>query len=188
MQHSARISTNRVIAVGFIILGAWSFLALIAIIIMAGTIDSLRHDQQTIVTPMAYNAPFGISLNSASPELLRMWAVTFTGLRLNVAPETVDAQHEFFLSFIKPATAPDFKVKLAEEARRIKLSKVTSTFYLTGVKVYPNSQMVDVRGVLHTWIGNSKPLKENKRYVLEMEYDGGVAWLTRFVEPDNDKQ
>ncbi|MBK5145551.1 type IV conjugative transfer system protein TraE [Budviciaceae bacterium BWR-B9] len=188
MLHSARISTDRVITFGFIILGVWAFLALVAIIIMAKTIDSLRNDQQIVVTPMAYNAPFAISMNTASPELKLMWAMTFAGLRLNVSPGNVDAQHEFLLRYIKPGSQPELSVTLAEEARRIKQSGVTSVFHQTGYFIYPNNPRIEVTGILYTWIGNSKPEKETKRYILELEYANGVTYLTRFVEPENEKQ
>ena len=188
MQQSARISTNRVIAIGYLFFVIALFMSMGTNVLQALNNGRLQNEKQTIITPMAYNAPFAISMNTASPELRLMWAVTFAGLRLNVSPENVDAQHEFLLRYIKPGSQAELTVTLAEEARRIKQTGVTSVFHQTGIHVYPNNTQVEITGILYTWIGNSKPEKEIKRYVLNMEYANGVAYLMGFVEPNNEKK
>lgn len=186
MRHSARISTNRVIAISFLFLFIALFLSLGTNVLQSFNNGRLQNEKQIIVTPMAYNAPFAISMNAASAELRLMWAMSFVGLRLNVSPGNVDAQHEFLLRYIRPGSQADLTVTLAEEARRIKQSGVTSVFHQTGYLVYPNNPRIEVTGILYTWIGNSKPEKESKRYILELEYANGVTYLTRFMEPDNE--
>lgn len=188
MRHSARVSTNKIIAISFILLGTLVFLCLVIIIYMAHNNSKLQDSKQVIVTPMTYDAPFTVSGNEASPQNRLMWALSFISLRLNVSPASVDAQHQLILFYIKPGAQKELEVTLAEEARRIKQSNITSVFYQTDYKVYPNSSLVEVTGTLHTWIGNSKPEKELKRYILEMEYNNGVNNLKRFMEPENEKK
>ncbi len=88
-------------------------------------------------------------------------ALSLIALRLNVTLETVDASHEL-LSYVKPAAQNELKIRLAEDAKRIKDNNVNSSFYMTSVKVYPAAR-VDVRP---NPIGDSKPYPELKQYVL----------------------
>lgn len=188
MEYSAQNSTNKVIAVGFLLMLLLLALSLTGTIVLALQNRSLAHDQRTVVTPMGYNAPFAVTQNTASVGYFEMMAASFLSLRLNVSPETVDAQHQFLLSFFKPGAQPAIKIKLAEEAGRIKGNEVNSAFYQSGIKVYPQEHIVDVRGMLKTWIGNGKPFSELKHYVLEMDYQDGMVRIAQFKEVDDAAQ
>ncbi|HAW6103870.1 TPA: type-F conjugative transfer system pilin acetylase TraX, partial [Escherichia coli] len=76
------------------------------------------------VTPMAFNAPFAVSQNSADASYLQQMALSFIALRLNVSSETVDASHQALLQYIRPGAQNQMKVILAEEAKRIKNDNV----------------------------------------------------------------
>ncbi|MEN5733055.1 TraE/TraK family type IV conjugative transfer system protein, partial [Klebsiella pneumoniae] len=43
--------------------------------------------------------------------------LSFVALRLNVTPETVDAQHQQLLRYVLPASQNSLKVQLAEDAK-----------------------------------------------------------------------
>ncbi|WP_276520069.1 TraE/TraK family type IV conjugative transfer system protein, partial [Citrobacter freundii] len=102
----------------------------------------------------------------ADTEYFRMMTLSFLALRLNVAPETVDSNHAFLMTFVEPDVRADFVKVLDEEAAQIKANDVNSTFYTTEINVYPVDGRIDVRGVLKMWIGNSKPSTEIKTYRL----------------------
>lgn len=123
-----------------------------------------------------------VSQNQADASYLQQMALSLIALRLNVTPETVDASHEQLLAYVKPAAQNELKIRLAEDAKRIKDNNVNSSFYMTSVKVYPASSRVDVRGQLKTWIGDSKPYPELKQYVLKFEREDGISWLSHFGE------
>lgn len=188
MQHSAKLSTNRIIAYGFIIVGVLLALSIISNIIQGVNNYRLQNEQRTVITPMGFYAPFAVSKNSADASYLQQVALSFVDTRLNVSPETVDGKHELLLKFVRPGAQPDMKVKLAQEAIRIKDNEVNSVFYQEKMKVYPKGGRVDLWGTLKTWIGDSnKPINEIKHYVLVLDYSDGFTWLDKFGETKDDK-
>ena len=80
------------------------------------------------------------------------------------------------------------KVILAEEAKRIKNDNVNSAFFQTSVRVWPQYGRVEIRGVLKTWIGDSKPFTDIKHYILILRRENGVTWLDNFGETDDEKK
>ena len=188
MSVKAQISGNKV--VGYIIVGLLFFLALslTSNIYLEVTNRALVNKREKIVVPMAFDAPFVVSESEASAPYLQMMALSFLSLRLNVSPETVDMNHGFLLSYVRAESHGDFAPVLDAEAKRIKDNAVTSAFYQTAIKVYPSASIVDIRGVLKTWIGNSKPLEEIKHYRLQLSYRAGVTSIEKFVEVDPARQ
>ncbi|HIH4799855.1 TPA: type IV conjugative transfer system protein TraE, partial [Escherichia coli] len=148
----------------------------------------LQNEQRTAVTPMAFNAPFAVSQNSADASYLQQMALSFIALRLNVSSETVDASHQALLQYIRPGAQNQMKVILAEEAKRIKNDNVNSAFFQTSVRVWPQYGRVEIRGVLKTWIGDSKPFTDIKHYILILKRENGMTWLDNFGETDDEKK
>ena len=188
MELTARDSTNKVVAI--VVLG---LLVLLTLSIVANSILALQNrylssTRETIVTPMAYDAPFVISEANSSPAYMQMMALSFMALRLNISPETVNTQHQFLLGYVKPGAQPDFKVTLAQEAQRIKQNEVNSAFYQTQFQVFPADNRIDIRGVLKTWIGNGQPKTDLKHYSLVLTYKNGVTSIVKFLEVNDDKQ
>lgn len=187
MKYKAKASQTKVIAAGFLILGVFLLLSLMAVIMLINDNRSLKHDQKVVVTPMGYNAPFAVSDNTASTSYLQMYALAALAMRLNVSPGTINEQHQLLLSLFKPGTHPEMKVKLAGEAKQIIQNDVDSNFISTFIRVYPASSQIDIRGQLSTWIGSGKANKELKHYAMKYEHVDGHTWLTRFTEVDDEK-
>lgn len=187
MSVKAQVSGNKV--VGHIIVGMLIFLALslISNIYLVVTNRALVNKREKIVVPMAFDAPFVVSESEASTTYLQMMALSFLSLRLNISPETVDMNHGFLLTYVRAESREKFSPVLNAEAKRIKKNAVTSAFYQTAINVYPSASIVDIRGVLKTWIGNSKPLEEIKHYRLQLSYRAGVTSIEKFVEVDDAK-
>ncbi|HGV9240586.1 TPA: type IV conjugative transfer system protein TraE [Klebsiella aerogenes] len=182
MEHGARLSTTRVIGLGFICLGTVTVLSLATNVIQGINNYRLQNEQKVAVTPMLYNAPFAVSQNQSDASYLEQMGLSFVSLRLNVTPETVDAQHEQLLKYVYPASQNNLKIQLAEDAKRIKDNNVNSSFYWTFVRAYPAENRVEIRGELKTWIGDSRPYSEIKHYVIQFNRLDGISWLTRFGE------
>lgn len=188
MELTARDSTNKVVAIVMAVLVLLLILSLLSTIFLVFQNRYLSTHREKIVTPMAYNAPFIISEANSSASHLQMMALSFMALRLNVSPETVDAQHDFLLGYVKPGAQPDFKIILAQESQRIKTNEVNSAFYQTQLQVFPDQSRVDIRGVLKTWIGNGKPQSDFKQYSILLAYENGITSIVKFWEVNNDKQ
>ncbi|MDN7390920.1 type-F conjugative transfer system secretin TraK [Escherichia coli] len=187
MEHGARLSTSRVMAIAFIFMSVLIVLSLSVNVIQGVNNYRLQNEQRTAVTPMAFNAPFAVSQNSADASYLQQMALSFIALRLNVSSETVDASHQALLQYIRPGAQNQMKVILAEEAKRIKNDNVNSAFFQTSVRVWPQYGRVEIRGVLKTWIGDSKPFTDIKHYILILKRENGVTWLDNFGETDDEK-
>ena len=188
MDHGARLSTTRVIGVGFLCLSFVTILSLVINVIQGINNYRLQNEQKVVVTPMLYHAPFAVSQNQSDASFLEQMALSFISLRLNVTPETVDAQHDQLLKFVYPASQNDLKILLAEDAKRIKENNVNSCFYWTFARAYPIENRVEVRGELKTWIGNSRPYSDFKHYVLQFNRFDGISWLTRFGEVTDEQR
>ena len=79
------------------------------------------------------------------------------------------------LQYIRPGAQNQMEVILAEEAKRIKNDNVNSAFFQTSVRVWPQYGRVEIRGVLKTWIGDSKPFTDIKHYILILKRENGVT-------------
>lgn len=182
MSLKAKVSGGRV--VGYLIVSLFGLLALSVTgnIYLGVTNRALVNQREKIVVPMAFNAPFVVSENQASAPFLQMMTLSFLSLRLNVSPETVDQQHAFLLSFVRAGARERFAPVLSQEAKRIKDNDVTSAFYQDAIQVYPTAGVVDIRGVLKTWIGHSQPLSEIRHYRLQLDYRAGVTTIEKFIE------
>ncbi|WP_249533338.1 type IV conjugative transfer system protein TraE [Escherichia coli] len=177
MEHGARLSTSRVMAIAFIFMSVLIVLSLSVNIIQGVNNYRLQNEQRTAVTPMAFNSPFAVSQNSADASYLQQMALSFIALRLNVSSETVDASHQALLQYIRPGAQNQMKVILAEEAKRIKNDNVNSAFFQTSVRVWPQYGRVEIRGVLKTWIGDSKPFTDICSASLPASYWQVRAWM-----------
>ncbi|EOO3640620.1 type IV conjugative transfer system protein TraE, partial [Escherichia coli] len=155
MEHGARLSTSRVLAIAFIFMSLLIVLSLTVNVIQGVNNYRLQNEQRTAVTPMGFNMPFAVSQNSADASFLQQMALAFIALRLNVSPEIVDASHQALLQYIRPGAQNKMKVILAEEAKLIKKDNVNSAFFQTSVRVWPQYGRVEIRGIRKTWIGNS---------------------------------
>lgn len=188
MKHSARLNSNRIIALSFVLLGVLLFLSIVSNVILSVTNYKLQGDRQVVAVPMLFKAPFAISENSMDAGYLEQMALSFVSLRLNVSPETVDASHQFLLTMVKPAAQKELKLTMAKEANQIKKNDVNAAFFKTGVRVYPAEGRVDIRGELKTWFGYSKPDSVLKHYALYIDRTDGVTWLAKFVEVSDENK
>lgn len=71
MEHGARLSTQRVIAIGFIAMGVVILGSITTNVIQAVNNYRLQNEQKSIVTPMLFNAPFAVSQNQADASYLQ---------------------------------------------------------------------------------------------------------------------
>ncbi|WP_301950992.1 TraE/TraK family type IV conjugative transfer system protein, partial [Klebsiella pneumoniae] len=62
----------------------------------------LQTEQKVAVTPMLFRAPFSGSQNQGDASFIEQLGLSFVALRLNVTPETVDAQHQQLLRYVLP--------------------------------------------------------------------------------------
>lgn len=188
MEYSAKQRQFKVVAGLFI--GLLVFLGLS----MAGTIAlifenrELRLNQPQHLVPMLLDKPFSISTNGADSNYLQMLGMSFILLRLNVSPETIDAQHKALLSYVAEESRPNLAAVLYDEARKIKSNEIASAFYSTNIAIDPGRGMLDIRGVIRYFSGERPLAPSNKHYQLEFTFNNGLASLKHFLEVTDEKK
>ncbi|TLI30964.1 TraE/TraK family type IV conjugative transfer system protein [Escherichia coli] len=118
MEHGARLSTSRVMAIAFIFMSVLIVLSLSVNLIQGVNNYRLQNEQRTAVTPMDL-MPLCRVTEQCRRLLFQQMALSFIALRLNVH-RNVDASHQALLQYIRPGAQNQMKVILAEEAKRIK--------------------------------------------------------------------
>lgn len=79
MEHGARLSTSRVMAIAFIFMSVLIVLSLSVNVIQGVNNYRLQNEQRTAVTPMAFNAPFTFILETERGLNLSIQAVPREG-------------------------------------------------------------------------------------------------------------
>lgn len=73
MEHGARLSTSRVMAIAFIFMSVLIVLSLSVNVIQGVNNYRLQNEQRTAVTPMAFNAPFACHRTVPTPLIYSRW-------------------------------------------------------------------------------------------------------------------
>ncbi len=150
MEHGARLSTSRVMAIAFIFMSVLIVLSLSVNVIQGVNNYRLRKEQRTAGTPMGLNAPFAGPRNRAEAPYLQQMALSFIALRLEVSPENGGAPHQARLGISPRGGTNRGRDFGGREAKRIKNDNVNSAFFQTSVRVWPQYGRVEIRGVLKT--------------------------------------
>ena len=105
----------------------------------------------------------------------------FINERLNVSPETVDANHKRLLSFVSHQNYPQILRQLTVEAQVIKSKKMSSTFDITQIKSNPGELSAHVSGVLKRYVGLQALDEQRMSYVLQFHYKDGRLSIVKFA-------
>lgn len=188
MKLSAAKSAHKFTSLVFIILVCLLGGSITGNILAWSNIANLIDTREITYIPQFFETPFTLSRSHADANYLEQTAQSLIFLRYNVAPESVKANHKAILRFFNNSQRPQMQEVLAEEAKQIIDSNVTTAFYLSGMDVYPQSGIVDIHGDLQTWIGNRKALPERKDLRLTLKYENGLTTISAFEELIDEKK
>lgn len=144
--------------------------------------NQLVNNRQTIVIPYGANTPFSFTGERGDARYLRLMALAWMNLRLNISDSNADASHEMLLSGACDGAEKSLKGVLADEASRVKGNSGGSVFYPKDVSVWPDKGIVDVSGDLQLSYGlhDASPVK--KHYRLRTETRVEPSRLSRLFE------
>ncbi|EGT5734254.1 conjugal transfer protein TraE [Cronobacter dublinensis subsp. dublinensis] len=185
MKLSIKSNRDKITAIVFICLLAYSALSSVTNVIVGSLAWKFYFTQKTITTPMMFNRPFSSDSRSGDSSAMAMFANSFAYLRLTVSPETIDSQQKTLLMYVPAESRDSLKKPMDVEAERIKKSGITTRFEVSEIReVEPG--VMDVSGKLSfsTTNGNiSTPMKDlQKTYRIEMSYENGLISLHNFTE------
>ncbi|MBS2141099.1 hypothetical protein KCA24_35945 [Escherichia coli] len=113
----ARLSSSRVWGLSLLFWFRSIFPRLSGNVIQGVNNFRFKNRQRTAGTPMAFNATFAVSQNSADASYLQQMALSFIALRLNVSSETVEALHQVILLNIRQGPHHQMKSILVGKPR-----------------------------------------------------------------------
>lgn len=133
------------------------------------------------ITPFSGSPSYIKGSNFVDNHYLSLMAENFINERLNVSPETVDANHKRLLSFINSKQYPYFLKVLAEEAQTIKSKKISSSFDITDIQINPNRLTAKVNGRLKRFVGMQNIDELSKCFELQFHYQHGRLTIIQFA-------
>ncbi|MCW8418872.1 type IV conjugative transfer system protein TraE [Fluoribacter dumoffii] len=132
------------------------------------------------ITPFSGSLGYLKSASNVDSHYLSLMAENFVNERLNVTPETVDANHQRLLSFVNHQNYTQMLKLLMSEAKVIKAKKMSSTFDITQIKTNPNRLTAVVSGVLKRYVGLQSLSDERKTYLLQFQYKHSRLSIIKF--------
>ncbi|HHT0604946.1 TPA: type IV conjugative transfer system protein TraE [Legionella anisa] len=133
------------------------------------------------ITPFSGAPSYLKSASIVDSHYLSLMTENFINERLNVSPETVDANHKRLLSFVSPKNYPNVLRQLMQEAKVIKTKKMSSTFDITQIKSNPGELTSIVSGVLKRYVGLHALTEAKKSYVLQFHYQDSRLSIVKFA-------
>jgi conjugal transfer pilus assembly protein TraE len=154
---------------------------LVSNIVLSSFLFSVWHHHTVEITPFSGSPGYFKSQSNVDSHYLSLMAENFVNERLNVSPETVDANHKRLLSFVNHKHYSAIFRVLANEAKIIKSKKMSSTFSIERIKTNPNQLTVFVSGVLKRYVGLQPLNDEHKSYALGFQYQDSRLSISKFA-------
>ncbi|QLZ68938.1 hypothetical protein FOLKNPGA_01718 [Legionella sp. PC1000] len=133
------------------------------------------------ITPFSGSPGYLKSASFVDSHYLSLMTENFINERLNVSPETIDANHKRLLSYVSHQQYPYFLKLLAQEARVIKNKKMSSAFDITEIIVNPNELYAVVSGTLKRYVGIKAISDIQTTYKLVFQYVNGRLSIIQFA-------
>lgn len=144
-------------------------------------------NEKTILVPMNLTKKSMVSAQGVDANYLLQCALFFVDTRLNVTPDTINANDHLILSHTEPQYYSAFKTGLEKESSLIISQKVSSAFYISHITANPADLSVTVIGNLKRWIGERQLPDSQKTYELRFNLNGNELYLTAFEEVGQSK-
>ncbi|ETO91975.1 type IV conjugative transfer system protein TraE [Legionella oakridgensis] len=132
------------------------------------------------ITPFSGAPSYLKSLTSVDGHYLSLMAENFVNERLNVTPETVNANHQRLLFYVNHQNYTQMLRLLTNEAKVIKAKKMSSIFYIDKNKPNPQELTVVVSGKLRRFVGLQALEDVRKTYVLRFQYKDSRLSIVQF--------
>lgn len=186
MEYRLKASNNRSLAISIVILLLIAILALGVcfrlIKVNQQLTEDLVNNRQIIIQPLGANKEFAFSGAKGDARYLRLIALSFLNLRLNVSKETVQANHDLLLAYACEGQRKVMLPVLAEEKKRITLTEGSSVFYPQVLRVAADTGLVDITGDLVFTYGMKSLDPLPKHYQIRMDTRNDGLCYNAFVE------
>lgn len=190
MEYKLRSAGNRNMAVAILVLLVITILSLgLAWRVYSDNralMAQLVNNRQTIIIPYGADTPFSFTGERGDARYLRLMAMAWLNLRLNINNDNVTASHEMLLAGSCDGAATAMKPVLAEEADRVRGNDGESVFYLSDTKVWPDKGIVDLTGKLVLSYGMHSGAAVEKHYRIRTDTRNNRLCWNAFLEVPRD--
>jgi conjugal transfer pilus assembly protein TraE len=155
---------------------------LMANIVLASLAWFTSYHRQIEVTPFFGGEGYQKSAATIDAHYLGLMSQNFIYSRLNVTPETVSANYERLLTYVDGASSADVMKHLNQEAKIIKLKKISSHFVITDIKLDIHQLTAEMSGILERHVGLRAIPSEQLTYLLTYRYRLGQLTLLSFTQ------
>ena len=189
MEYKLRSAGNRNMAVAIMVLLVITILALVLCWRIysdnRALMNQLVSNRQTIVVPYGADTPFSFTGERGDARYLRLMALAWLNLRLNITDSNADASHEMLLAAACDGADKALKGVLADEASRVKGNSGGSVFYPKDFGVWPDRGIVDISGDLQLNYGlhDARPVKKHYRIRTDTR-NNRLCWSAFLEVPD----
>lgn len=154
---------------------------LVSNILLSGFIWQIWRHHTIEITPFSGSPGYMKSDTQVDSHYLSLMSENFIYSRLNVTPETVEANHKRLLMFADSKSYPELLRTFENEARVIIAKKISSSFDITEIRASPKEMTAEVSGVLKRYVGLRALKEERLTYVLSFRYSGSRLSILKFV-------
>ena len=141
----------------------------------------MKHER-TILVPAGLNSRVKITDGTASDDYLKMMTRYVMGLALNYTPTTAREQFSDLLGLYSSDAFPAAKKMFYNLADTVETAQVSSSFYIQGIKVYMDKNIIEVTGLKREFAQDGSALNGSQQSTYELCYriSNGQFMLTGF--------
>jgi conjugal transfer pilus assembly protein TraE len=163
--------SNRILRFFVIVIG-------IAIIVQSFVMYSLWKSQRTVLVPPNITSQAFISGTDASDEYLRAMARYVMILTTTYSPSTARSQFSDFLKLVVPERFAEYKKVFYDLADKSETGNVSSSFFVSLVKVDRVKKELIVQGILNQWTQDKKFITDEvKSYLIAYDIRDGMFYV-----------
>jgi len=163
--------SNRILRFFVIVIG-------IAIIVQSFVMYSLWKSQRTVLVPSNITSQAFISGTDASDEYLRAMARYVMILTTTYSPSTARSQFSDFLKLVAPERFAEYKKVFYDLADKSETGNVSSSFFVSLVKVDRAKKELIVQGILNQWTQDKKFITDEvKSYLIAYDIRDGMFYV-----------
>lgn len=145
-------------------------------------VRQLVNNRQTIVVPYGADTPFSFTGERGDARYLRLMALAWLNLRLNINNANADASHEMLMAAACDGAEKKLRSVLAEEASRVKGNSGGSAFYPKDVGVWTDKGIVEISGQLKLSYGRYDGASTDKHFRIRTDMRHNRLCWTAFLE------
>lgn len=154
----------------------------LALLANAAVTFKLMDNEKTIIVPPEIHETFWVSGNSVSKEYLMEMAYWYSGVVMNITPQTGDYQKTMFLRHAVPSAYGQLEREMNTKLDFIRKSNASTQLAIHDMTADEKRMKVAIGGVVTTWMGDKRISERPTTYVIGFQKLNGRLHVAEFRE------